>query len=406
MVEIIIFDPVSLYLRAIATLVLLISAILYISQGVKRDKISEKALLLGFASLFIGNTLTMFFDFFEIFFIQGSYSGHFFYGELQNTIPPYEIFRLLGYIGGYFGYLFFFLGIEISIKRTKFILTFIEIALIIVVIVNVELHEIADGFNLLMLILILFLFSIKSSKKFQLVSIYMLTGFMMIILAIAMNSRTMRELNIPILSLWISSIFLIIGALIAVSPIVLNPEHFRQPSISWKRFNWIVLNVFNVILFTFCVFMITVDLPLLNMVLVFIGFFFSILLIIYSILQIKNEKGYNTQEDVSPEKVDSQEFLKMFVKPQKVTEEEVTISKERKTCLVCKGKVKGFNFICNECGAFYCEKCVHALIEVENTCWVCEAPFDKTKPMKLPEKKIKKPVIEEKIQKKDGKKIS
>ena len=78
----------------------------------------------------------------------------------------------------------------------------------------------------------------------------------------------------------------------------------------------------------------------------------------------------------------------MFAKPQKVTEEEVSISKEKKICLVCKGKLARYNiFLCPECNTFYCSKCAHALSDLENACWVCEVPFDESKPVRLPEKK-------------------
>ena len=39
-------------------------------------------------------------------------------------------------------------------------------------------------------------------------------------------------------------------------------------------------------------------------------------------------------------------------------------------------------FICKDCGAFNREKCTHALIKLENACWVCDTPFDKSKPVK------------------------
>ncbi len=56
--------------------------------------------------------------------------------------------------------------------------------------------------------------------------------------------------------------------------------------------------------------------------------------------------------------------------------------------MVCKSKLGGFNFICTECGALYCEKCVRALIELENGCWVCQEPFDESKPIKLSDEKV------------------
>ena len=42
----------------------------------------------------------------------------------------------------------------------------------------------------------------------------------------------------------------------------------------------------------------------------------------------------------------------------------------------------GYNFICSECGAFYCLNCANTLSDLENACWVCNSPFDPTKPSK------------------------
>ncbi|MHA2325218.1 MAG: tetratricopeptide repeat protein, partial [Promethearchaeota archaeon] len=66
----------------------------------------------------------------------------------------------------------------------------------------------------------------------------------------------------------------------------------------------------------------------------------------------------------------------------KVTEEKVAISKEKKICLVCKGEVLKFSYIC-ECGAIYCENCARALTNLENVCWACDAPIDSLKTVKL-----------------------
>lgn len=63
------------------------------------------------------------------------------------------------------------------------------------------------------------------------------------------------------------------------------------------------------------------------------------------------------------------------------TKEEIKILKERKKCLVCKGEVLGYSFIC-QCDAVYCQKCAQALIDLENVCWVCNNPLDISKPSK------------------------
>jgi hypothetical protein len=72
-----------------------------------------------------------------------------------------------------------------------------------------------------------------------------------------------------------------------------------------------------------------------------------------------------------------------------ITEEKVSISKEKKICLVCKGDVLRFSYIC-ECGAIYCENCARAVSNLENVCWACETPIDYSKPVKaIEEEKLK-----------------
>ena len=75
--------------------------------------------------------------------------------------------------------------------------------------------------------------------------------------------------------------------------------------------------------------------------------------------------------------------VQMSTKAQ-VYEKKVTVYKERKQCLVCLGDIEGFeNYICPNCDSIYCKKCAKALIELENVCWSCESPIDKTKPVKI-----------------------
>ena len=82
-------------------------------------------------------------------------------------------------------------------------------------------------------------------------------------------------------------------------------------------------------------------------------------------------------------------LFRLSKRPDTITEEEVTISKEKKICLVCKGKVLRFSFICPECETFYCDNCARAIIELENACWACDTPLDDSKPFKPYKKKEK-----------------
>ena len=111
-------------------------------------------------------------------------------------------------------------------------------------------------------------------------------------------------------------------------------------------------------------------------------------------------RKYLESEVVPSEKETIQpDFLTVFTKPQKITEEEVSISKEKKICLVCKGRVGGFNsFICPECDTLYCEKCARTLSTLENACWVCDAPLDESKPVRLSSEEEDAVLIDENIQ--------
>jgi len=74
-------------------------------------------------------------------------------------------------------------------------------------------------------------------------------------------------------------------------------------------------------------------------------------------------------------------------RPMEISSEEISTYREQGICIVCKGKLGRFNiFTCPKCDVLYCKKCVEALISLENACWVCNAPFDESKPS-IPYKK-------------------
>jgi hypothetical protein len=109
---------------------------------------------------------------------------------------------------------------------------------------------------------------------------------------------------------------------------------------------------------------------------------------------IKDYNGFD--KEVEKPKEGIEEILEIIGKRRDVTEEEVTYFREKKICLVCKGKVGGFNFICPQCDALYCTKCAQALTKLENACWSCNGPIDKSKPVELEDKKRELKISDEK----------
>ena len=90
-------------------------------------------------------------------------------------------------------------------------------------------------------------------------------------------------------------------------------------------------------------------------------------------------KVETTEKEISIE--DS--IFRIAKRPAQITEEEVTYYREQKICMICKGKVSGFDiFLCPGCETTYHEKCARVLTGSENACWVCNTPIDNSKPSK------------------------
>jgi len=110
------------------------------------------------------------------------------------------------------------------------------------------------------------------------------------------------------------------------------------------------------------------------------------------------------EEPEKPQKVIEREIevaeslFRLSIRPAHITEEEVTFHKERKICLVCKTKVSRMMYTCPTCDALYCIKCSESLSNLENACWVCNTPFDESKPT-TPYKEIKEAGIKKRKEK-------
>ena len=112
-------------------------------------------------------------------------------------------------------------------------------------------------------------------------------------------------------------------------------------------------------------------------------------------LTIKDITSYNSKVNKELPNI-----LEMFTKPQQFTEEEVSISKEKKICLVCKGKLSRKMYMCPECNVFYCENCSNTLVNLENVCWACNTPIEPLKPVKPYIEEREKAAVEVKTPKK------
>ena len=126
-------------------------------------------------------------------------------------------------------------------------------------------------------------------------------------------------------------------------------------------------------------------------------FFILIPLIIIDLKLSSRHKIKKKVQEKDLELLEKEEEIEALKKQRaEITEDDIIISKEKQTCLVHKGPIRGYSFICPECGAFYCIKCVDAIIVIENACWSCESPLDQNQPIKQLDEGI---LIEEEIHK-------
>lgn len=327
------FDLIERFFSSIAIVVIIFCFIFYFSQGRKKEVLHEKILMYSFASFWLSISLARIFYYFSDIFLEGTYSG-----DLSTLIESYD---LLNYIILYF-YLYSHIYILISI-----------IALSVMFI----------------------WFSIKSKKEFQLVSSVVAIGFTIFLIGWVFETTALKQLNLipPALP----SIFIIAGTIIATIPLIVDIEFFSS-----KLINWLVLISIVLILLFFSLTIFTnLPLVLLSQIIILISTSVLIMVIIFvAFYIIKRIKVSEVQEIVPKEEL--KDFIKTFMKPATITIEEIQLYKEKGLCLVCKSKVTRLNYVCPKCYALYCLKCSRALTNLENSCWVCETPFDESKPMK------------------------
>ncbi len=74
-----------------------------------------------------------------------------------------------------------------------------------------------------------------------------------------------------------------------------------------------------------------------------------------------------------------------------ITKKDISFFKEKHYCLIHKGPITGYTFVCPHCGTYYCTNCKNALEDLDNICWACNKSLIQFKPTKkdLPTKSDK-----------------
>jgi len=394
MVDVILFSAFDIYLIGIATILLLITVIQYFGLAKRKENPTEKSIVNAYAWMFIFLTIYLILLNLSFFYLEGKYIGHIYWGNFENPSLIYVWLAKGAYIFSIAAFIYYFYTYEKILNKRIHLATFAVILIIILIIflpyelVMNQLFPIA--FTILGVYLMHTFFALmkKSQKELRAATSFIILGSRFMVLFLAYMSPTLKRLgDTPIL---IFPALLIFGTFLCMSPTIFKPEFFTRNIKYWYLFSIILIGAQAINLIYLVSFIDMIELILIS--LVFLIFFF--VECIFLIRFIKREESLGIEGEIGVRGI--------FTKPEEITEEEISISKEKKICLVCKGDVSGINYICTECGAFYCMKCSKAIIDLENACWACDTQIDESKPVK-PYEKVEEDVkieISEKPQKK------
>jgi len=355
LVDISILELLNFILWGSAITIGLISALEILNVGRKKEFINEKLFIYGFTCIII-ITFLLPQIIFRIIGILNIFN-------LANLVLFNALYRVAYFLQGLgVGLLLF--SFETIVKRTKYLISITMVIILIIVgtfpmvLVHFFSNSIFLGLYMIFFFLMTLLVTKFSSQEFRPIS-----SFLLFVSVLILTSMLIGPITGPILY--------IVGHLTVLIPFKINHLLFAHSKYFWNGF------VISSIIFS-CGY--AIYLFYVNYIPHLIAYLFIIIFLIYSYFYIKKIMKTEQREG----KGDIPDILRVFAKPERITEEEVTISKEKKTCLVCKGKLTRAMYICPVCNTFYCEKCSNTLISIENACWVCETPFDDSKPTTLP----------------------
>jgi len=375
------------FIWGIAITLTLISGVYFIIKGRKREIFNEKIIMFGLASLPLAFAFSLLITFIQVLQIPGSFNfvDNTFYGYYENFSSIYIILEIISNAILGFGGMFFVLAFDLIFKRTKFALTIafgiFTILLIIFPSISTDPLDVARPiFNFFILgglvvvvPFVLYYYTERSRLEFKAVSSFFLFGLLSFMFSLILALRAHKSLSIYPLIL--SPLLLILGCCAIIIPTVVKPKIIRRALLFWVLFLLlIILLVVYIIVFDI---IFSLEWQLILEIFLLAAYVYTLFYLI-----IKHTRSSIVSKSIQVDEKIESDVLGIFTRPQKLTEEEVTVSKEKKICLVCKSKISGKNFMCPECGTFYCSKCSKALSNLENVCWVCNFQIDSLKPMK------------------------
>jgi len=319
-----IWDSFERLLWGCAFTIAILCGIYFIRIARKREVFNERVIMLGLASLLFGFTFSLIFTYIQVLHFPGVFNNNIFYGSIEYIDEYIIVFGKLSYISLGIGGMVFILAFEIIIKRTKFLLTLIFLIIIILIGISESIEMARDLFNYILLIgiviivpLILFLYTKWSHLEFRAVSSFLLFGFLLFMNSLILAHRAHK--NLDTYPLFLSPFIFIIGCIVIVLPIIINPKVVSQPLIYWI--------LFAILAFPLFIIMISIDIvigpltdfnQLFTIEIIFV-FLYIFTIFFFIIKDIRSEMDVVSQETRKGDDNNKNDFLAMFTRPQQVS---------------------------------------------------------------------------------------
>ena len=366
----------------------LLGSFRYFKNAQRADNPKEKTISLGFFLFMLLTSIGYIFFYLARFYHEGTFNGVAYMGTINDSRFPASLFITLGTSLYNMGMVIFIFAVELVKRKSKFILTILAaISYMISVISRWTMPQINSIYTLaigllFLIFVITFLYLTMSVSEVQNMALFMLTGYVIIVIGAGFQLPESLATGLYPPELFPS--LYIIGSIFMLLPLYIDAETFlkSKPAFFWGIFVVAAVSVFSLALLFFF---------LTGVFTYLMGILVSIILLLLTLYLYSKTLRLNKEEASFTggiKKGDGDlDILNVFARPKKVTEEEVFVSKERKICLVCKGKVARYDiYICPKCDSLYHQKCAKTLESQENACWACDAPFDESKPVQLDKK--------------------
>lgn len=313
-------------------------------------------------------------------------------GTFENPSLIHQILIKIAYISLLCEFMTFSYTYAKILKKSAFIIVTLNIVIICIIIILP--YELAV-FDVVLYVLVIdsfyfyhtvFVIMRKSQKNLRAGTLFILFGSSLMGQFQAWMTPSILIIGITPTTFFI--VWWIIGIFLCLIPNIIDPESISREIKSWYIYCILLIGLWAFISVAVSLIGKRVDTTIMG----FAGLGLTILECSITLNHIKKEDLTKGEEEIA--------LGGVFARPKRITEQEVTLYRDQAVCLVCKGKVAEFSYICRNCKALYCQKCVRAIIEMENACWACDTALDESKPVKIQKKAETQVEIEPELHKK------